>query len=228
MSDRNLLKLAFVGCGAIAHYHLNGIKEHVPEIKVTAAIDTAKENAELIAAETGAKVYSSLEEGLVDGDFDAVDLMLPHDLHESAAVQSFEAGKHLLLEKPIAHTLEACDRIFAAAQKTDTVFMVAENSQYWPEIVKAQEMIKMGMIGEVITARATYKMEFNDYWFKGKKPWRYDKSRTGGGIVVDGGAHWIRPLRMWMGEIDEVIGILGHPLVGMEGESMAKAIFRVG
>ena len=96
MSDRNLLKLAFVGCGAIAHYHLNGIKEHVPEIKVTAAIDTAKENAELIAAETGAKVYSSLEEGLVDGDFDAVDLMLPHDLHESAAVQSFEAGKHLL------------------------------------------------------------------------------------------------------------------------------------
>lgn len=226
MSDADILKLAFVGCGAIARYHLNGIKKHAPEIKVTAAIDTAREKAELITAETGAKIYTSLEEGLAEGDFDAVDLMLPHDLHESAAIQTLEAGKHLVLEKPIAPTLEACDRIFAAAKKAGTKFMVAENTQYWPEIVKAQEMIQKGMIGEVITARAAYEMEFNDYWFKDKKPWRYDKMRTGGGIVVDGGAHWIRPLRMWMGEIDEVIGVLDYPLEEMEGESMAKAVFR--
>ena len=166
MSDANILKLAFVGCGAIASYHLNGIKEHAPEIQVTAAIDTAREKAELIAAETGAKIYTSLEEGLAEGDFDAVDLMLPHDLHESAAIQTLGAGKHLVLEKPIAPTIEACDRIFAAAKKAGTKFMVAENTQYWPEIVKAQEMIQKGMIGEVITARAAYEMEFNDYWFK--------------------------------------------------------------
>ena len=57
------LKLAFVGCGAIAPYHLNGIKEHAPRIQVTAAIDPNREKAEEIAAETGAQVFGSLRRG---------------------------------------------------------------------------------------------------------------------------------------------------------------------
>ena len=65
-----------------------------------------------------------------------------------------------------------------------------------------------------------------DYWFKEERPWRYEKGRTGGGIAIDGGSHWIRPLRMWMGEIKEVVGVLGHPLAQMEGESLARALFR--
>ena len=69
------LKLAFVGCGAIAPYHLNGIKEHAPRIQVTAAIDPNRAKAEEIAAETGAQVFSSVEEGLAQGDFDAVDIL---------------------------------------------------------------------------------------------------------------------------------------------------------
>ena len=64
------------------------------------------------------------------------------------------AGKHVLLEKPMAPTLEGCARILAAAKAAGTVFMVAENAQYWPEIVKAQELIKGGDLGEIITARA--------------------------------------------------------------------------
>ena len=110
------LKLAFVGCGAIAPYHLNGIKEHAPRIQVTAAIDPDRAKAEQIAAETGAQVFGSLEEGLAHGDFDAVDVLTPHHLHEPLAIQAFAAGKHVVLEKPMATTLAACDRIFAAGQ----------------------------------------------------------------------------------------------------------------
>ncbi|MBT3342981.1 MAG: Gfo/Idh/MocA family oxidoreductase, partial [Gemmatimonadetes bacterium] len=154
------------------------------------------------------------------------DLMLPHDLHEQAAIQCFEAGKHVLLEKPMALELDACERILAAAKAAGTVFMVAENAQYWPEIVKAAEVIESGAIGEIITARAAFTYEFDPVWFDEETPWRYQKSRTGGGITIDGGSHWIRPLRMWMGEIDEVVGIIGHPLKQMEGESLTRALLR--
>ncbi len=220
------LKLAFVGCGAIARFHLDGIKEAAPRIQVTAAIDPLREKAASIAAETGAQVFSSLDEALEKGDFDAVNLMLPHDLHEEFAIQSFAAGKHVLLEKPMAPTLDACERILTAASEAGTVFMVAENSQYWPEIVKARALIQDGAIGDILTARAGFVMEFDDYWFKEKKPWRYEKKRTGGGIIIDGGSHWLRPLRMWMGEIDEVVAALDHPLERMEGESLARALIR--
>ena len=220
------LKLAFAGCGAIARYHLDGINEHAPRINVTAAVDLDAQKAKEYADETGGTAYTSLEEALENGDFDAVDLMLPHDLHEQAAIQCFEAGKHVLLEKPMALELDACERILAAAKAAGTVFMVAENAQYWPEIVKAAEVIESGAIGEIITARAAFTYEFDPVWFDEETPWRYQKSRTGGGITIDGGSHWIRPLRMWMGEIDEVVGIIGHPLKQMEGESLTRALLR--
>jgi predicted dehydrogenase len=222
----NSLKLAFVGCGAVASYHLNGIRECGDKIMVTAAIDIDRTKAERIAAETGAQIFPSLTEAIPKGDFDAVDIMLPHDLHESAAIQAFQAGKHVLLEKPMAPTLDACNRILSAAKAAGTVFMVAENAQYWPEIVKAREFIEAGVIGEIITARTAFAVEFDKYWFKDKQPWRYERTRTGGGIAIDGGSHWIRPLRIWMGEIDEVIAVVGYPLKQMEGESLVRAIFR--
>ena len=224
MSDK--LKLAFIGCGAIARFHLNGIIGHTTDIDVTTLVDLDEVKAQAYAEETGGQVFTSLDEALAKGDFDAVDIMLPHDLHEEIAIQCLEAGKHVLLEKPIAPTLDACDRIIAAAKEAPGVFMVAENSQYWPEIVEAKKNIDAGAIGEIITARAAFVYAFDDYWFKEEKPWRYEQGRTGGGITIDGGSHWIRPLRMWMGELKEVVGVIGHPLTQMEGESLTRALFR--
>ncbi len=224
MADQ--LKLAFIGCGAIARFHLDGIKGHAPRIDVTTLVDLDESKAQTFAAETGGQTFTSLATALEQGDFDAVDIMLPHDLHEEIAIQCLTAGKHVLLEKPIAPTLDACDRIFSAAQAASGVFMVAENSQYWPEIVEAQKQIEAGAIGEIITARAAFVYPFDDYWFKEERPWRYEQGRTGGGITIDGGSHWIRPLRMWLGELDEVVGVLGHPLEQMEGESLTRALFR--
>ena len=205
------LRLAFVGCGAIARFHLDGIVERKLPIEITATVDTNLDRAEAFAKETGAQPFADFNQALQQSEFDAVDLMLPHDLHEPFAMASFEAGKHLLLEKPLAPTLSACDRILAAARNSDKVFMVAENAQYWPEIVKAKELIEAGAIGEIITARAAFVMAFDKRWFPDEKPWRFELERTGGGITIDGGSHWIRPLRMWLGEIDEVVGVTDRP-----------------
>jgi UDP-N-acetyl-2-amino-2-deoxyglucuronate dehydrogenase len=219
------LRLALVGCGAICEWHRMAIRA-VPDIEITATVDIDRGRAAAVAAAYGARAFASLDDALATDTFDAVDVMLPHDLHEAAAVQCFAAGKHVLLEKPMATTLDACERILAAARRAGTVFMLAENAQYWPEILLAREQIAGGAIGDVITAQAHLFFPPLDAFYGGDRPWRMRKSRTGGGICIDTGSHYIRPLRMWMGEIDEVVAAMERPYAQMEGESLARALFR--
>ncbi len=225
MTDSKRLKMALVGCGNIARAHWRGIRYVATDIDVTAVVDADAGRAEAMAERTGAVAFTSLADALAEGDFDAVDLMLPHDLHEEFAAQVFAAGKHLVLEKPIAPDVAAAGRIFHAAKRAGTVFMVAEQAQYWPDVIRARELIDAGEIGEVITARACFYDPLN-IDPEEPIPWRFRLQRAGGGISIDGGAHWIRPLRMLLGEIDAAIAVTGRHIEAMEGESFAHALFR--
>jgi UDP-N-acetyl-2-amino-2-deoxyglucuronate dehydrogenase len=219
------LRLAFVGCGAIAEWHLTALRAAAPRTEVTAAVDVDGARAAALAKETGAEAFGSIDDALAAGTFDAALIMVPHHLHEELAVAALDAGKHVLLEKPMAPTLDACDRILAAARRSTTVFAVAENAQYWPEVVLAKDLIERGAVGEVITARA---------WhcappvaeFLGEGNWRFSLSDAGGGVAIDAGSHWLRPLRRWLGELVEVVAATGRPYAAMEGESMCRALCR--
>ncbi|MXY52242.1 MAG: Gfo/Idh/MocA family oxidoreductase [Gammaproteobacteria bacterium] len=225
MTESTRLRLALVGCGNIARAHWRGIRYVATDIDVTAVVDADAGRAEAMAERTGAAAFTSLGDALTHGDFDAVDLMLPHDLHEEYAAEVFAVGKHLVLEKPIAPDLAAAGRIFEAAERAGTVFMVAEQAQYWPDVIRARELIDAGEIGEVITARACFYDPLN-VDPDDPIPWRFRLKRAGGGISIDGGAHWIRPLRMLLGEIDAAIAVTGRHIEAMEGESFAHALFR--
>jgi UDP-N-acetyl-2-amino-2-deoxyglucuronate dehydrogenase len=224
VTDQPHISIAFVGCGEIAHAHWRGIQTHAPQLQITAAVDIDLSRASAMVAKTGGRPFASLEAALAGSDFDVVDIMLPPYLHEEAALLAFAAGKHVVLEKPMSTTLESCDRILDAARKAGTVFMVAEQAQYWPDVVKAQRLIRDGAIGEIVTARAIFSERVEKP--SGGKPWRYDAAMTGGGICIDGGLHRIRPLRMWLGEVEEVVATLGYPIELMEGESQAQALLR--
>jgi predicted dehydrogenase len=220
------LRTAFVGCGAIAEWHLHALGQAETLIEVVAAIDPDRARAEVIAAKTGARPFASLAEAAAAGGIDAVDIMVPHHLHEAVATEALAAGLHVLLEKPMAPTLDACDRILAAAAAAGTVFMVAENAQYWPEVLMVRDAIERGAIGEVVTARACTFVPALDEFYGGDEPWRMSAAAAGGGVVIDAGSHWIRPLRMWLGEMTETVASLGHPFPGMEGESLCRALCR--
>lgn len=218
------LKLALIGCGGIAQHHWRGIQAHAPRIEVTAAVDADPALANAMAALTGARPFHSLEAALAAGDFTAVDIMLPHHLHEQAARAAFAAAKHVMLEKPMSTTLDSCERIMAASREAGTVFMVAEQAQYWPDALAVQRLIDTGVLGDVITARAYFGGPA--HLLTGPKPWRYFNTLAGGGIAIDGGAHWLRPLRMWLGEISEVVATTARPIKAMEGESLVRALLR--
>lgn len=228
MAHEQRLRLGMVGCGAIAGWHLEAIAKAAHRTDVTAVIDVRGERAVALAAKTNAKPYTDLEEALRTDAFDAALVMVPHDRHEAVATAVLKAGRHLLLEKPMAPTLDACARILAAAKEAGTIFMVAENAQYWPEVVTAKNLVEAGAIGEVITARSWHCAPPMDEFYRGDDPWRLSAGATGGGIAIDTGSHWLRPLRMWLGEIDEVVAVTGRVMDDMEGESLCRALCRFG
>ena len=220
------LRLALVGCGSIAEFHLAGVNDLAGKVRVTALVDPEIERARAFADRTGGKPFTSLSDAIAHGGFDAVDIMVPHHLHEPLALEAFAGGKHVLLEKPISTTLASCQKILASATAAGVVFSVAENGEFWPELVRAKELIDEGAIGEVVTARANFVYGFDPQWFRDDNPWRFDAGKTGGGIVIDGSSHWIRPLRNWMGEVESVTAAIAHPFERMQGESQCQAIFR--
>jgi predicted dehydrogenase len=220
------LSLAVVGCGAISQLHLPALREGARRTTITAVVDTDPARAEAAARTTGATPFTSLDDALACGGVEAVDLMLPHHLHETVAIHCLDAGLHVLLEKPMATTLAACDRILAAARRAGTVFMVGENTQYWPEVLTARRLLAEGAIGDVVTARASFAIPPLPQFYGAPNAWRLDNAVAGGGIALDTGSHWIRPLRMWLGEVEEVVGALGRPYAAMQGESLVRALLR--
>ena len=217
--------LALVGCGAISDWHRRALG-NVPGFALRAAVDPLIERAEAVAKPAGAVAYASLDEALAAGGFEAVMLLVPHRLHEPLALRAFEAGLHVLLEKPMAPDLDACARILAAAARSGRVFLLAENAQYWPEVRIAHELLRAGAIGDVVTAEARLFFPPIPAYYGGPAAWRLDKQATGGGVAVDTGSHYIRPLRVWLGEVEEVVAAMERPFAKMEGESLARALLR--
>src|SRR5262244_3665775 len=138
--------MAIVGCGAIAHWHLDSIERGAVPIDVVAAVDPVTPNANRVAVRTGAPAFESFAAANAAADFDAVLIAVPHHLHEPVAMEALAARKHVLLEKPLAPSVDACERILAAADAAGTVFMVAENAQYWPEVLLVRELLDRGAI----------------------------------------------------------------------------------
>lgn len=227
LADRpDRVRMALVGCGAIHELHLYGLTLSDAPIDVVAVVDLDADRAAAAAERVGAPPFTSLAAALDSVAIDAVDVLVPHGAHEAVAVDVLGAGKHLLLEKPMAPTLDACDRILRMAEDAGVVFLVAENAQYWPEVLAVRDLIAEGVIGTPITARATALIPPLPDFYGPDDAWRFDAVAAGGGVAIDTGSHWIRPLRMWFGEVDEVVAALGHPYGRMEGESLVRALLR--
>jgi len=225
------VRIALVGAGDIFSHHAKAVLD-LPELFTVSCVcdpDTVRAAAgsEFVG---GCPIFPSLTEALASSsvEFDAVDLMIPHHIHEKVALEAFTAHKHTLLEKPLSTSLESCRRLVAAAKESGVVFAVGENAQYIPDVLKAKELINTGAIGDVYFVRANFWESTMTSGFANgfAQGWRNDILKAGGGNTIDGGTHWVRALRLWMGEIDRVVAINERPLKAMAGESLTHAIIR--
>ena len=137
-----------------------------------------------VLAELGLEV-ASYSHVLNDPTIDVVDICVPHDLHAPMALEAIAAGKHVLLEKPLATDMVEAQKLVHAAEHARTVVMIAENWQHAPVATAAEELIRSGAIGEPFLFSGKNLCYFDD----GVSPWRLEESKSGGGVLIDAGSH---------------------------------------
>lgn len=140
--------VCLVGAGRVARVHANSLVHHVPAARLVAIVDpdqkTRDETGEMFGIDAR---YTSLEEALDKAAFDAVVITTPTFTHADLAVMAANAGKHILLEKPMALNLEECDTIIAAAEANGVRLQLGFMRRFDPEFVAAAERIEAGEIG---------------------------------------------------------------------------------
>ena len=183
------LGFALVGCGEIAACTSKRILDR-PHVRVVRCMDPREDLAEDLAAAHGAKSSSRIEDVLADDEVQAVIISTPHYLHSPLAVQAAGAGKHVLVEKPLACTLSQADAMIAAADAAKVKLGVMYDQRINFAQVKARELVRGGAIGDVVAVKihgTTDKPE--SYWHGGftgrvKDDWRISLSTSGGGFLI--------------------------------------------
>jgi predicted dehydrogenase len=182
--------------------------------------DISEEKARAVAKEYGAEAwFLDYKEALARDDVDAMSICLPHHLHWKAAVESADAGKHVLVEKPMARTLKEADAMIAAAKKAGVKLMVAEHHRYIPSVLKAKELIDNGSLGEIFLIRCNLFTGNRASWPL-QNDWRSENEKRGGGVLLSDGVHRVNVLRTLGGDVASVY-CLFPPTSYFDGEHTA-------
>lgn len=144
-----LLNIAVVGSGFMGQLHARTIAES-PSVNLAAVVDLNEKVARPIAQKFGTKFHDSIAGALADGNIDAYVVALPDKLHHDVSVEILRAGKPVLLEKPMAHSLEAARHIAAAAEEGSARLLVGQILRYDPRYAAAAAAVAAGRIGEVL------------------------------------------------------------------------------
>ncbi len=197
------IRVGILGAGLIAPIHAAGFQE-IPDLaEVVAVCDTNLENAGNLATLFDARTYSDYRALIADPEVDLVDLLLPHHLHRETALAVINAGKHLLLEKPVAITYGQSLEILNAAQKAGIHFGVAENTRFIRAYLEAEKIIRSGKLGEInlvrtfLPANERVRLSSDDFWGK--------QAACGGGTLINSGPHTFYLLKWLFGEIKELV-----------------------
>jgi predicted dehydrogenase len=156
-------------------------------VRFLGVYDQDEKNGKRIARAYKLTQYQTLEQ-LLDSDIDAVLVAVPHYLHEEIVELAANAGKHILCEKPMATTLEGCDRMIGATRKANVKFMVAENHRFLPAHQWIKDAVQMGWIGNPFLIRS-YEGVNEIPSLMQLDLWKGHPLKAGGGALMDMGAH---------------------------------------
>jgi myo-inositol 2-dehydrogenase/D-chiro-inositol 1-dehydrogenase/scyllo-inositol 2-dehydrogenase (NAD+) len=141
--------VCLLGAGRAAKVHANSLVAHVPAGELVAVVDPQEELLQTTADEFGIRGrFASLEEAFEGAEFEAVIITTPTYTHRDLAVAAAQAGKHILLEKPMALNLEECDAITAAVKKGGVILQLGFMRRFDPDFTSAAQRIRAGEIGQ--------------------------------------------------------------------------------
>ena len=187
------LGLCILGCGEFAGTFANEIAPLVDEIDLYFASRDAAKAAAYNRRFHGSGSFGSYQEAAADPRVEALYLCTPHYLHLEHVTLSARAGKHVLVEKPIARTVAEAEEIMQEARQAGVNLMVAENYRFMAVVRQAKELIEAGAIGHLRLIQLQEEGPFRP------AGWRDSRDLNGGGVFIDGGIHKVDVLTFLAG-----------------------------
>ncbi|HEU4323233.1 MAG TPA: Gfo/Idh/MocA family oxidoreductase [Roseiflexaceae bacterium] len=192
----NKLRVGVIGAG-IGALHLNAYSQ-MPNVEIIALAGLDDDRVRRVAAEYKVpRTYREYEDLLAATDIDAVSICLPNMLHAPVTLAALQAGKHVLVEKPLARNAEEGRAMVAAAQESDKVLMVSFDKRYRGDAQWVKQYIDSGALGRIYYAKA--------HWMRRSGiprlgSWFVSKDQAGGGPLIDLGVHMLDMAMYMMGE----------------------------
>ncbi len=200
------INLGIAGLGRGFMLTLPALRAH-PLIRLAGAFDLRPEAAERFAGEFQANDHHSLDSLLADPDIDAVYIATPHELHAEQTVAALRAGRHVLVEKPMATTVAECARMADAARQAGKVLIVGPSHGFDEPVRIAAGVVASGRYGRV---KLVTSFNFTDFMYRPRRPEELDDTR-GGGVVYSQAAHQIDVIRRIVRQpVSSVRGITGN------------------
>lgn len=210
-----------VGTGAIAAVHADAIAM-LPDARLAAVTDVAAGAAAAFAAARGCPAEPDLGALLARRDVEVVCVCVPSGLHAAVGVQAAQAGKHLVVEKPIDVSLEAADRLIAAARAAGVALTVISQHRFDPGLAELKGLLAGGALGRLVLGEASTKWYRTQEYYD-SAAWRGTRAMDGGSLLNQG-IHYVDLLRWCLGPPAYLTAVCTTQAHQIEAEDTALAI----
>jgi UDP-N-acetyl-2-amino-2-deoxyglucuronate dehydrogenase len=221
--------IAIAGCGKVAHVHAKSIHE-ISNARLTAVWSRTNKSASEFALMYNSKPYSDIAKMVLENNIDLVIVCTPHPYHKEPAIEAAMAGANILIEKPLASSLQDCDEIINVCRNKRVKLGVISQRRWYEPVKRVKAAIDTGKIGKPVLGTVNM-LGWRDKAYYDADEWRGTWKMEGGGVLVNQAPHQLDIMLWYMGEIDEVYGLwknLNHSYIEVEDTALAIIKFKNG
>ena len=217
------LNFAVVGCGRVAPKHADAIID-LKNARLAAVCDVKKDRADHFAEKYKAKVYYSYEKLLKNPEIDIVNICTPSHLHSKMGIKAASAGKHVVVEKPMALNMQDANRLIRECKKSKVKLCVVLQNRFNPPMQDLKRLIDSGKLGKIFLASVCVR------WFRPQEyyedDWHGKRALDGGGVVMNQTTHHLDAIAWLLGMPNYVYSYCDTLAHNIEVEDGCVALFR--
>lgn len=227
--ENRKIGFGIIGCGVISDFHANALFELPADAQLIGVADVRHESAVQFAERHKVCAFASVEELLACKEIDVVNICTPSGFHADVAVAAAEAGKHIIVEKPMAISKEQLDRMQEACIRNGVLLSSVAQSRFSHGVRMAKQAVEDGLLGKLVCADIHMKYYRTQAYYDSSS-WRGTKAVDGGGALMNQGIHGVDLLLYLAGDVKSVYALSRTLARKIEVEDTLSAVveFRSG